>query len=319
MTTAVQIQLRRDTATNIAAATGAAGEPWFDTTNNRLVTNDGATAGGYPHALVANLPFGAVKNLIAGNAAGPQSFTAPAAANSQVKCVADFVSVYNATLGVSALLSSVSVTADITTSGAGGLDTGSVAANTWYSVWVIYNPASRTTAALLSTATTTPTLPSGYSYKMRVGWMLTDGSSHFLRILQQGARAQYVIGTNPAVVPNIANGSAGTVSLTSPTLASVSIASFVPPTARLIRLCVSTAWKSSTSPTIAIAPSTSWGGTNNGQRGSNGQAFPFAWFAGSGPALDCTQCELGLEGSTIAWASNQPGGAMGCFGWEDNL
>lgn len=46
--TAVQVQTRRDTATNIAAATGAAGEVWVDTTNWRLVVNDGSTAGGWP-------------------------------------------------------------------------------------------------------------------------------------------------------------------------------------------------------------------------------------------------------------------------------
>ncbi len=46
--TAVQVQTRRDTAVNIAAATGAAGEIWVDTTNWRTVVNDGSTAGGWP-------------------------------------------------------------------------------------------------------------------------------------------------------------------------------------------------------------------------------------------------------------------------------
>jgi Major tropism determinant N-terminal domain len=43
-----QLQLRRGTAASIAALTGAQGEPWFDTTNNRLVMNDGSTEGGWP-------------------------------------------------------------------------------------------------------------------------------------------------------------------------------------------------------------------------------------------------------------------------------
>ncbi len=51
--TAVQVQTRRDTAVNIAAATGAAGEIWVDTTNWRSVVNDGSTAGGWPAPTLA--------------------------------------------------------------------------------------------------------------------------------------------------------------------------------------------------------------------------------------------------------------------------
>lgn len=53
MVTAVQVQSRRDTATNIAAFTGALGEIVVDTTNNRAVVNDGTTAGGWPAAKLA--------------------------------------------------------------------------------------------------------------------------------------------------------------------------------------------------------------------------------------------------------------------------
>jgi len=44
--TANQVQIRRDSAANIAAATGAAGEIFYNTTNKRLVVNDGSTLGG---------------------------------------------------------------------------------------------------------------------------------------------------------------------------------------------------------------------------------------------------------------------------------
>jgi hypothetical protein len=43
-----QLQLRRGTASQVSSFTGAAGEVVADTTNNRLVLNDGAVAGGYP-------------------------------------------------------------------------------------------------------------------------------------------------------------------------------------------------------------------------------------------------------------------------------
>jgi Major tropism determinant N-terminal domain len=44
----VQVQLRRDTYANVAANHGAAGEVFVDTTNQRLVIQDGATLGGFP-------------------------------------------------------------------------------------------------------------------------------------------------------------------------------------------------------------------------------------------------------------------------------
>jgi Major tropism determinant N-terminal domain len=44
----VQLQLRRDTTTNINAAVPQQGEPWFDTVLRRLVVGDGQTEGGLP-------------------------------------------------------------------------------------------------------------------------------------------------------------------------------------------------------------------------------------------------------------------------------
>jgi len=48
MTTAVQVQYRRGTAAQVAAFTGAQGEMVVDTTNQRVVVQDGSTAGGWP-------------------------------------------------------------------------------------------------------------------------------------------------------------------------------------------------------------------------------------------------------------------------------
>lgn len=71
------------------------------------------------------------------------------------------------------------LTADITVTGANGRDAGSEAANTWYHVWIIYNATTDTYAALLSTSSTAPTMPSGYTHKRRVGVVRNDGSSNF--------------------------------------------------------------------------------------------------------------------------------------------
>ena len=48
-----QLQLRRGTSTQVAAFTGQQGEAVMDTTNNRLVINDGSTAGGWAAAKLA--------------------------------------------------------------------------------------------------------------------------------------------------------------------------------------------------------------------------------------------------------------------------
>ena len=50
-----QLQLRRGASAQIAAFTGAQGEVVADTTNNRLVLQDGATAGGFPAAKLAEV------------------------------------------------------------------------------------------------------------------------------------------------------------------------------------------------------------------------------------------------------------------------
>jgi Major tropism determinant N-terminal domain len=50
-----QLQLRRGTGSQVSAFTGAQGETVMDTTNNRLVVNDGSTVGGWPAAKLAEV------------------------------------------------------------------------------------------------------------------------------------------------------------------------------------------------------------------------------------------------------------------------
>ncbi|MBI9087508.1 MAG: hypothetical protein JEZ11_28220 [Desulfobacterales bacterium] len=76
------------------------------------------------------------------------------------------------------------VTIAIDASGAGGLDTGSVAANTWYHIWQISNGTAVT--GMFSTSATSPTMPSGYTLKCRLGAVLTDGSANIIPVVQHG-------------------------------------------------------------------------------------------------------------------------------------
>lgn len=60
----------------------------------------------------------------------------------------------------------------------GGLDTGSVAADTTYYMFAIYNPTTSTADFLFSTSSSSPTMPSGYTKKKRIASLRTDGSSN---------------------------------------------------------------------------------------------------------------------------------------------
>lgn len=76
------------------------------------------------------------------------------------------------------ITSSAVLTVDATTTGANGLDTGSLAIGTWYNVHAI-GKTDGTVAGFMSTSLT-PTLPSGYSLRRRIASVLTDGSAHFI-------------------------------------------------------------------------------------------------------------------------------------------
>jgi hypothetical protein len=71
------------------------------------------------------------------------------------------------------------ITVNLAAAGANGLDTGAEAANTWYYLWLIYNPTTVTYAGLFSLSTTAPTMPSGYTKKRRIGSVRNNASSNF--------------------------------------------------------------------------------------------------------------------------------------------
>jgi len=126
------------------------------------------------------------------------------------------------------------VTLDITSSGANGLDTGSEAADTWYSIHIIadsngVNPV----AGLFSTSPTTPTLPSGYDKFRRVSWIRNRADSSFrpfYELVSGDLRKNYCLcGETTRLVL-----SAGAAT----TYTSVDCSDIAPPTSRLILLSV---------------------------------------------------------------------------------
>lgn len=83
-------------------------------------------------------------------------------------------------------ITSLSVTIDITASGAAGLDTGSEASSTWYYVHAIAK-SDGTKSALLSTSFTAPQLPTGYTFWGLLGVVRNDSNSDLVVTKQVGS------------------------------------------------------------------------------------------------------------------------------------
>ncbi len=258
--------------------------------------------------------FTAGRSIPAPMPAAFKNLSIKVASNTTVTVAADFVTV---TSGANFQTVAVSSTINFGTTGADALDASTIAIDTWYAIWVIAK-ADGTTKCLASTSATSPTMPTDYTFKARVGWVRTiHGSATLYGTWQFGRRAQYKVGlAQTSVIPVIANASTGTFSTTSPTLAAASVSSFVPSTASIISVIGSNQWTGATVSNVLVAPSTSYGGTNNGPIGSNGQFYPIYLNAS---AADSQTASIVLEGTSLGWCASNDGGAIGCLGWEDNI
>ena len=84
------------------------------------------------------------------------------------------------------IILTASVDVALTRSGVNGLDTGTEATSTWYTVWAITGPGV-SVGGLLSTDTVNPTMPSGYTLKRRVGWIYNHSDGDVQNFLQAGS------------------------------------------------------------------------------------------------------------------------------------
>lgn len=78
-------------------------------------------------------------------------------------------------------ISAVDITVDVAATGLNGLDAGAEATGTWYHAWVVGNGA---TYGGILTAATTPTLPTGYTYKAYIT-SVRNGAADFAAIKQR--------------------------------------------------------------------------------------------------------------------------------------
>lgn len=212
--------------------------------------------------------------------------------------------------GIPFVLKSLSFSINSATVGAGGLDSGVLSASTWYSVWVIWNGA--TASGLISLSTTSPTMPSGYTHKARIGWIRTDSTANKypLSFLQVGRRVQMALTAsgNLNTLPVMASGSVGSV--VTPTWSAIAVGAFSPPTAVSIKI-VATAQTGSTQ--VIVAPNSSY----TGRAGAS--PAPVLLTFQTGGSQDTVTADLVLESANIYWASSGAANQVQCLGWEDSL
>lgn len=70
--------------------------------------------------------------------------------------------------------------------GNGSLDTGAIANSTWYHVWLIQRSDTGVVDILTSLSASSPTMPTNYDRKRRVGSMKTDSSGNWKKFYQNG-------------------------------------------------------------------------------------------------------------------------------------
>jgi hypothetical protein len=191
----------------------------------------------------------------------------------------------------------IAATLNAASTGANGLDTGSLANSTWYYVFLISNGA--TMATLLSTSATAPTMPSGYIYKYRVGAVRTGGSATFLRTTQKGNTAQYtpVSGSTVTAFPVMLAASAGSFPQT------ITLSSFVSPTAIRVRGYVTAG---STIGSASIAANNFSGAETLALSTSTSNTQVASFF------------DLVIEGASI-FGKTSASSEVRCHGWVDSV
>lgn len=86
--------------------------------------------------------------------------------------------------------------------GNGGLDTGSIANNTWYSFYVIKRLDTGVVDVVFSTSASSPTLPANYTIYRRIGSGRTNGSAQWTAFIQDGDMFQWLAAVADVGVTN---------------------------------------------------------------------------------------------------------------------
>jgi hypothetical protein len=103
------------------------------------------------------------------------------------------------------------VTINTAVNGAAGLDTGSMANNTFYAVYAIGDSLGIAPgSALISANLATPFLPQEYDMYFRIGFIKSDGSAHILPFRQDGSGLDRWMWYDAAIATGVTAGSSAT-------------------------------------------------------------------------------------------------------------
>jgi hypothetical protein len=173
----------------------------------------------------------------------------------------------------------------------------------WYYVYAISN--GTTDGVWLTTAATSPTLPSGYTYYARIGTAYTSGAAFATSFVQKNCF--YALPTPTT----IAGGATGGSSTTTPTWVAVNVVTggYVPATA--CEIYVSLQLQSATGQAMA-APNNSYGAYNS-------------YISLPPPPLVVTQvvgvvsASMVLESNNVYYAFSTTNGYLRCYGFTDTF
>lgn len=204
--------------------------PWLNDMQEELMSI--LTAGGVsPVKGTQNQVLDALRRLLGATAGAYVNLKMiTAGTNAIAVLTADEFSVRNAA-GAGKRLTGLNLSVNGANSGvANGLDTGALAANTWYYLHVIYNPTTNTVAGLLSLSATAPTLPSGYTYSALAATVRVGATATRLWPLENRNGDVFLLPTAstdiPSDFPIVLN--AGTAT----SFTALSLQAFMPPTAK---------------------------------------------------------------------------------------
>ena len=250
-----------------------------------------------------------VQAAVAATAAVQSSFknlSAAWASGTSVSLAADEMTLQTAG-NLPYLASAVALTISGAATGANGLDAGSLAANTWYYLYVISNGSA--VAGLLSASGTAPALPGGYAYRSgAVGAVLTDGGGVFVGFRQKGRKVQPLVGVNLGALPQVCAGVQGTYGSS---YAAVSVAGVVPTAVcSLVKFLYSAVANATYN--MAVSPNASYG--HGGASATNPPFFGNPY----GGVTAAVPFEMMLESASV-YVESQANAALLVQGWELNI
>jgi len=196
------------------------GELYYDTTNTNLYIARGATSGDW--GLVSQQGLANYYDVRGVSYSSSSSIT-----------IETPIVVQSASGATQMILESGSIVVSTATTGAGGLDTGTVSADTWYYLYLISDDQGTTVSAVLSTtneaSSGTIVLPPNYTQKRQLkSAVRTDSSSQIIRF-GPITDNQTIYATDTANLQLLTGG-------TSSSFANVDLSSLVPATARKVLL-----------------------------------------------------------------------------------